>query len=170
MQYPNKIKKDYQKVINYSNRGLDLEEIIEEANVYYRKNDLAYIYKKPTPIGVAKVCYQNGERRIKDAFYKMPSTLDFNGLYKGYYIEFDAKATINKTAFPLNNIHAHQLEHIKNIHRHGGIVFLIISMNGEYYLLDGKSYVLKYNYVKGLDYLSVLDVLIGGLNEKKEKC
>lgn len=187
MQYPNKIKKNYQKVINYSNRGLDLETIIEEANRYYRENDLAYIFKKPTPIGVVKAVYQNGERRIIDAFYKMPSTLDFNGLYKGHYIEFDAKVTTNSTSFPLSNIHEHQITHINNIYRHGGIVFLIISMNDEYYLLKGidlinfinnnqrksipfsyiqeNSYKLKYNYLKGLDYLNVLDKLIGGSNE-----
>ncbi len=184
MQYPNNIKKNYQKIINYSNRGLDLETIIEEANTYYKENDIAYIYKKPTPIGVAKVIYQNGERRIKDAFYKMPSTLDFNGLYKGYYIEFDAKVTTNKTSFPLNNIHPHQLKHIQNIYNHKGIVFLIISINDEYYLLSGKDlltfinnekrksipysyikdkgYILKYNYLKGLDYIDVIDKIIGG--------
>ena len=188
MEYPNKIKKNYQKVINYSNRGLDLETIIEEANLYYRENDLAYIYKKPTPIGVVKAVYQNKERRILDAFYKTPSTLDFNGLYKGYYIEFDAKSTTNKTAFPLSNIHEHQIKHMKNIFKHGGIVFLIIMINDEYYLVKGKDildfinnntrksipysyikekgYELKYNYLKGLDYLKVLDILIGGNNEK----
>ncbi len=188
LEYPNKIKKNYQKVINYSNRGLDLETIIEEANLYYRENDLAYIYKKPTPIGVVKAVYQNKERRILDAFYKTPSTLDFNGLYKGYYIEFDAKSTTNKTAFPLSNIHEHQIKHMKNIFKHGGIVFLIIMINDEYYLVKGKDildfinnntrksipysyikekgYELKYNYLKGLDYLKVLDILIGGNNEK----
>ena len=184
MQYPNNIKKNYQKIINYSNRGLDLETIIEEANTYYKENDIAYIYKKPTPIGVAKVIYQNGERRIKDAFYKMPSTLDFNGLYKGYYIEFDAKVTTNKTSFPLNNIHPHQILHIRRVIMHGGITFLIILINNIVYLLKGsdflafidnnerksipysyikdKGYILKYNYLKGLDYIDVIDKIIGG--------
>ncbi len=188
LQYPNNIQKNYSKNVSYSNRGMDLEKIIEEANIYYRENDIAYIFKKPTPIGIVKVVYNNKERRIKDAFYKTPSTLDFNGLYKGKYIEFDAKETTNKTSFPLSNIHEHQIKHIININNHGGIVFLIISINSEYYLLPGQilidflnretrksipylfikenGYILKYNYLKGLDYINVVDKLIGGSYEK----
>lgn len=190
MQYPNNIKKNYTtNLVSHKNRGMILEDIIEEANEYYRENDIAYIYKKPTPIGVVKVVYTNNERRIKDAFYKTPSTLDFNGLYKGKYIEFDAKETMNKTSFPLANIHSHQLKHIENIFNHNGIVFLIIRINDEYYLLPGKSiiefvktetrksipysfikqngFLLKYNYNKGLDYVNIVDILIGGSKWKK---
>ena len=192
MEYPNNIKKTYQKEINYGNRGMNLEYIIEEANIYYREHDLAYIYKKPTPIGINKVVYNNNNRRIKDAFFLAPSTLDFNGLYKGKYIEFDAKETKCKTSFPLINIHDHQLEHIKNILKHGGIVFLIISINDKYILLPGEKiinfiknnqrksipykyieengYILNYNYLKGLDYLNIIDKLMEDKNgDKKEK-
>ena len=83
MLYPNSIKKTYQKEISYKNRGMDLEYVIEQANTYYRDNDLAYIYKKPTPIKVVKTSYSNSGKRITDAFYEMPSSLDFNGIYKG---------------------------------------------------------------------------------------
>ena len=187
MEYSNSITlKDVlkKKQVFHNNRGMNLENDINLSNQYYLDTKQAFIYKKPTPIGGAKVIYQNGERRIKDAFYKMPSTLDFNGLYKGYYIEFDAKVTTNKTSFPLNNIHPHQLKHIQNIYNHKGIVFLIISINDEYYLLRGKDlltfinnekrksipysyikdkgYILKYNYLKGLDYIDVIDKIIGG--------
>ncbi len=190
LEYPNKIRKNYHKQVNYSNRGMDLEAIIEEANVYYRDQDIAYIYKKPTPIGVVKVVYQNKERRIKDAFYKTPSTLDFNGIYKGKYIEFDAKVTTNKTAFPLGNIHEHQLRHMKNIERHGGLTFLIVKINEEFYLLPSNvifdfinqntrksipyqyikqyGYLLKYNYNKGLDYISGINYWIGGLYSEEK--
>ena len=184
MLYPNNIKKTYTKEISYSNRGMDLEYLIESANEYYRDNDIAYIYKKPTPIGVNKVHYQNGGKRISDAYYKSPSTLDFNGLYKGYYIEFDAKVTTNKTSFPINNVHDHQIKHIRNINKHGGIVFLIIAMNNKYYLLMGDTFLnfidtnerksIPYEYLvengfeinlslKGLDYLSIIDRIIGGI-------
>lgn len=187
MLYPNNIKKEYSKITNYGNRGMTLEYLIETMNEYYIANDIAYIYKKPTPIGVVKVSYSSKGKRIQDGFYKMPSTLDFNGLYKGYYIEFDAKETQNKTAFPLSNIHDHQMNHIKNINNHGGIVFLIIMMNDKYFLLMGnvllnfiknnKRKSIPYKYLeenaysiklslKGLDYLSIIDKLIGGKNEK----
>lgn len=184
MLYPNNIKKKQQnKLDNHANRGIDLENLIEEANAYYRENDIAYIYKKPTPIGVVKVKYNKRGKKIEDAYFKMPSTLDFNGLYKGRYIEFDAKVTNLKTSFPLSNIHDHQLEHIKNIYRHKGIVFLIIMINAKYYILMGKDiiefisnetrksipydyilekgYEVTYNYAKGLDYLKIIDLFLG---------
>lgn len=183
MLYPGNSKRTYTKEISYKNRGMDLEYLIEEANEYYIANDLAYIYKKPTPIGVTKVIYQNGGKRINDGYYKMPSTLDFNGLYKGKYIEFDAKETTNKTSFPISNVHEHQIKHIRNINKHGGIVFLIIKMNEKYFLLPGQLFLefidsntrksIPYEYLcenaftipltlRGLDYLKILDNLIGG--------
>ena len=189
MLYPNNIKKDYTKFISYSNRGMDLEYLIEQANEYYSLNDLAYIYKKPTPIGVTKVTYTSKGKRIEDGFYKTPSTLDFNGLYNGFYVEFDAKVTENKTSFPISNVHEHQIKHMRNINKHGGLVFLIIDMNNKYFLLMGNTFLnfidhekrksIPYKYLvdnayeiqvnlKGLDYLSVLKKIIGGDYEKNK--
>ena len=181
MLYPGNKSKTYTKEISYSNRGMDLEYLIERTCEYYRDNDIAYIYKKPTPIGVNKVDYHNGGKRISDAYYKSPSTLDFNGLYKGYYIEFDAKVTTNKTSFPISNVHNHQINHIRNINKHGGIVFLIIAMNNKYYILMGDIFLkfidsekrksIPYEYIvengkeiklslKGLDYLNIIDKIL----------
>jgi len=191
MIYPNNIKKNYTKNDNHANRGMDLETIIEEANIYYRQQDIAHIYKKPTPIGVVKVKYDNRGKKIEDAYFKMPSTLDFNGLYKGRYIEFDAKVTSNKTSFPISNVHPHQIKHIENILRHGGIVFLIIMMNNRYFLLMGSifleflknntrksipfeylcenAYELTYNYAKGLEYLKIINLILGDDDSEKIK-
>lgn len=190
MNYPNKKNIIYHKNINYANRGMDLENIINETNEYLLKNDIAIIYKKPTPIGVVKVEYENNKQVITKAYFASPSTLDYNGLYKGKYIEFDAKNTKSKTSFPLANIHEHQIKHIRNIIKHHGIVFLIICMNNEYFLLDGinlidfidnnarksipyeylksNGYKLEYNYITGLNYLKYVDI-IGGINNEKIK-
>lgn len=183
MLYPNNLKKTYTKEISHKNRGMDLEYLIELANSYYRDNDIAYIYKKPTPIKVVDVAYTSKGKRITDAFYETPSTLDFNGIYKGYYIEFDAKETKNKTSFPISNVHPHQIKHINNIFNHHGIVFLIIMINGKYFLLPGSKFIeflnnesrksIPYEYIldnaleitlslKGLDYIKALDKIIGG--------
>jgi recombination protein U len=185
--YPGNVKKKYTKEITYGNRGMALEYLIEQANTYYIENDYAYIYKKPTPIKATRVSYKNGGKRITDAYYEAPSTLDFNGLYKGYYIEFDAKETTNKTSFPISNVHPHQIRHIRNINNHGGIVFLIIAMNEKYYLLMGSTFLqfidnetrksIPYEFIKdnayeiklslkGIDYLPIIDKIIGGKNEK----
>ena len=50
----------------------------------------------------------------------------WNWLYKGRYIDFEAKETNNKSYFPLENIHAHQVNHLRNIMENGGIGFLIV--------------------------------------------
>ena len=67
---PNKIK---DKVINYSNRGMDLESDINITNEYYRTIDKAFIYKKPTPIQVVKVDYSKNKKSLSfvmiDSFY-----------------------------------------------------------------------------------------------------
>ena len=141
MLYPNNIKKGKKSFINYGNRGMDLESLINETNEYYLKNDIALIFKKPTPIGIAKVSYSAYGKSIDKAYFKEQSTLDYNGLYKGRYIEFDAKETLNKTSFPLSNVHQHQIEHIKNVVKHKGICFLIIKMNGMYYILLGQAFI-----------------------------
>ena len=141
MLYPNNIKKEYKKNISHKNRGMDLEKLINESNEYYLKNDIAVIYKKPTPIGITKVIYHENKMKIKDAYFESKSTLDYNGLFKGKYIDFDAKVTNNKTSFPISNVHPHQIKHIEQIINHGGISFLIIKMNYNYYLLDGKIFL-----------------------------
>ena len=182
MLYPNNIKKKTGKIISYANRGMFLEELINETNEYYLEKDIALIYKKPTPIGIAKASYNEFGRTIEKAYFKEQSTLDYNGLYKGKYIEFDAKETTNKTSFPLSNVHAHQIQHIRNVIRHDGIVFLIIKMNSFYYLLfgedfinfidnterksipyeyiDNKGYKIKEKYNPSLDYLKIIDEVV----------
>lgn len=178
MKYPGNIKKTYKQVVNYKNRGMELEDIINEACNYYLEMDLAIIYKKPTPIGVVDVDYKNGAV-INKAYFKEPSTLDYNGIYKGKYVEFDAKECHSKTSFPLSNIHEHQIKHIERIIRHKGVAFLIISMNNEYFIFKGedllnfintntrksipyhiileKGYKLNYKYHIGLDYLKGIE-------------
>ena len=60
MKYPSNIKKSYTKSIDYKNRGMELEALINEACKYYLEKDIAIIYKKPTPIGIVDVDYKNG--------------------------------------------------------------------------------------------------------------
>ena len=152
MQYPNGIKKEFVNTNSHSNRGMNLENAINQSNEYYLRNDIAVIYKKPTPIGVIDVSYKNNKKVIEKAYFKEQSTLDYNGLYKGKYLDFDAKETLNKTSFPLSNIHEHQTEHIRKILKHGGIAFLIIRMNNLNYLLTGEDYI---NYIDTQDRKSI---------------
>lgn len=183
MNYPNGSKKNFSEVITYANRGMALEDDLNVTNEYYRDNDIAVIYKKPTPIVIHKVDYPSRrEAVIKEAKFKIPSTTDYNGIYKGKYLDFEAKETSNNTNFPISNIHMHQLEHLRNITNHGGIGFIIIrfaSLNKTYYLsgknlfsfIDNekrKSIPINYFEEKGIlipiglrpriDYLKVIEV------------
>lgn len=127
MKYPNGIKKEYINIKSHSNRGMNLENDLNDSNNYYLVNDIAVIYKKPTPITINKVDYKSRiDAVIKEAHFKIPSTTDYNGIYKGKYIDFEAKETKSTTSFPLSNIHSHQIEHLKKIYKHGGIGFIIV--------------------------------------------
>ena len=141
MNYPGNAKKEYNKYTNYANRGMDLENLLNDSNKYYLDENIAVIYKKTTPITISEVKFGAKEKIITKGFFRTPSTLDYNGIYKGRYIDFDAKETQNKTSFPLQNLHDHQYRHIKKIIEHGGISFLIIYINNIFYYLDGKDII-----------------------------
>lgn len=190
MKYPNGIKLNTTKNITYANRGMTLEEDINLTNAYYLERNIAFIYKKPTPIQVIKVDYSKNSAIIKEAYFKEPSTTDYNGLYKGKYIDFDAKETNSTTSFPLNNIHSHQIKHIKDIVLNNGIGFLIIRFNklNKTYLLLGENlinfinnnerksipliffekyaYLIEEKYIPRVDYLKVIDSIIGGIKNE----
>lgn len=141
MNYPNGLNKKYVNMINYGNRGMSLEDDLNITNQYYLENDIAVIYKKPTPITINHVDYPNRtDAVITNAKFKIPSTTDYNGIYKGKYIDFEAKETANKTSFPLANIHTHQIEHLRKIVKQGGIGFIIVKFSSlnRIFLLDAE--------------------------------
>jgi len=148
VNYPNKKANFVREKQSTSNRGMVFEAMINEANDYYRVNNIAIIHKKPIPVQIVNVDYPNRSSAvIKEAYYKVPSTTDYNGIYKGYYIDFEAKETNNKTSFPLANIHEHQIQHLRQIAEHGGISFLLLNLKAinEIYLLESKDLVSYHN-------------------------
>ena len=155
MNYPNgktflkttKVKSNNHKVItNAANRGMNLENDINLSNDFYNENDYCLITKRPTPVNIVKVDYSKGARII-DAYFEKQSTTDYNGIYKGKYLDFEAKNTRNKTSFPLSNISPHQIKHLERVIKHKGIAFFIIQFEelNEVYLLDA-SFVIDYYY------------------------
>ena len=107
------------------NRGMDFEAEINDCNAYYREKGLALFRKRPTPINVVKVDYSRGAR-ITEAYFETQSTTDYNGVYKGHYVDFEAKSVRGKTSFPLANIPRQQIEHLKGVLALGGIGFFLI--------------------------------------------
>lgn len=180
INYPNKKNSFSGSLKVYGNRGMNLEEAINITNEYYLDKGIAVVHKKPTPIQIVKIDYTNGAR-ICDAYFKSPSTTDYNGIYKGKYLDFEAKETQNKTSFPFHNIGDHQLKHLENVLKHGAIAFLIISFSklDEIYFLDAQivldyyhnqdrrsipygyikenGHLIKQGYFTRVDYIEIID-------------
>lgn len=115
------------KKVIFGDRGMRLEDEINESNKYYRAHEIAVIYKKPTPVQIVKVDYPKRSRAvIKEAYFRQASTTDYNGVYQGYYVDFEAKETTNKNTFPLKNFHQHQIDHLRACEKQNGICFVII--------------------------------------------
>ena len=117
---------------------------------YYLQHNIAFISKRPTSIKVLKT---SDKYKITEAVFLAPSTLDYVGVYKGRYLDFEAKETISKKGFPMANISEHQIKAMENIIKQNGITFAIIFLKSfnEIYLVDGQvlidSYISKQNII-----------------------
>ena len=193
IKYPNRIiKTPSTNLIKTTNSkkarlGADFEEMINESNKFYLNKGLAAIYKKPTPIQVVSTTFpKRSMARITEAYYKTPSTTDYNGVYKGYYIDFEAKSC-HSSSFPFSKIFKHQVEHLRVVHNLGGIAFLLIEFPNkeEIFLLPAtmlfnlydamneggrksipytyfkeNAFLIKRAYAPQVDYLKAVDLLI----------
>ncbi|MDO4855422.1 MAG: Holliday junction resolvase RecU [Limosilactobacillus gorillae] len=179
---------------SFAKRGMSLEKEINEANRYYLATKQAVIYKKPTPIQLVKVDYpKRSAAVVKEAYFKRPSTTDYNGVYRGFYIDFDAKETRGKLSFPLKNFHQHQVDHFRRCLAQGGICFAFIrftTLDLTYLLpasdliefwdhqaqggrksiplttIKKRGYAVKNGLVPRLNYLSAVDQLIAANQAK----
>ena len=105
-------------------RGSTLEDLINHTNESYREKGLALIQKIPTPITPIEIDKQN--RHITLAYFDQKSTVDYIGAVQGIPVCFDAKECAAST-FPLQNIHPHQMQFMREFEKQGGISFIILS-------------------------------------------
>ena len=112
----------------FGRRGMSLEKMINLSNKYYLNLEIAVVHKKSTPIQIVKVDYPNrSHAKITEAYFRQPSTTDYNGVYQGYYLDFEAKETTRINYLPLDNFHQHQVQHMANCIKQRGICFVIVS-------------------------------------------
>lgn len=104
-------------------RGSTLEEMINLTNEKYRANRLAVIQKVPTPITPIRM--DKTTRHITLAYFEQKSTVDYIGVVQGIPVCFDAKECAADT-FPLQNVHEHQIEFMREFEEQKGIAFLLI--------------------------------------------
>lgn len=122
-------------------RGSDFENRINITIEYYRKKKLALIQKIPTPITPMKFDMESGH--ITLAYFDKKSTVDYIGVVQEIPVCFDAKETEFENRIPLQNIHEHQVQFMKEFEEQGGIAFLLIS-----FTKTGEIYYLPYKYLE----------------------
>ena len=120
--------------MNTKNRGMFLESIINKTIQLYKLNGIGIFHKKSVPITFSGV---KGTNEIKRGWLSSKSTVDYYGIYQGYFVSFEAKST-NEKSLPLSNIKDHQLDYINQIKAHGGVAFFIVAFSSfdKYFIVE----------------------------------
>ena len=129
------------KSVDFANRGMSFEKMINDTNDYYLSHELAVIHKKPTPIQIVKVDYPRRSRaKIVEAYFP--------------------QASRQKASMPMKNFHAHQIEHMEQVVKQGGICFVLLHFStlNQTYLLPAPYLINFFKIDKGkksmpLDYI-----------------
>ncbi|MGE1044140.1 Holliday junction resolvase RecU [Bacillus wiedmannii] len=107
------------------NRGMAFEKLINLSNEMYQREGVALINKRATPVKVLK----SAGGRVLNGFYEAKSTVDYDGVYKGRAVAFEAKSTQSLTRFDLSNIAQHQLDYLEKAEKMGAICFFLIEFS-----------------------------------------
>ena len=121
-------------------RGSVLEEMVNYTNEKYREKKLALIQKIPTPI--TPVRFDKESRHITLAYFDQRSTVDYIGAVQGIPVCFDAKECA-VDCFPMQNIHSHQIEFMRDFEQQGGVAFFLL-----YFSHRQECYYLRYRELK----------------------
>lgn len=122
----------------HANRGMGFENVLEHTNEIYKRKGIAIINKRPTPV---KVMSKRGNRVT--GFFESPSTVDYDGIYKGKPIVFEAKSIKSLTRFDMKNLHEHQYNYLEKCHQAGAIAFLLVEFTSQH-----KTYLLTFEALR----------------------
>lgn len=163
--------------MNYKNRGMMLESIINKTIKLYKEHKVAIFHKLPLTINFSGV--SNDRLKIKEGWIAQKSYVDYYGVFRGIFIAFEAKST-NLPSLPLSNLKNHQIAYLEDINSHGGVGFIIVGFNkyNEYFLLTTdvlekvnkksisiemarqEGYAIDFVYPGILDFIPILEKLI----------
>lgn len=126
-------------------RGSTLEELINLTNDKYREHGLGLIQKVPTSIKPVQLDQEKGH--ISLAYFEKRSTVDYIGVVQGIPICFEAKET-NRKSLPLQNIHQHQIDFMKDFEKQEGVAFLLVHFvqYNEYFYLPFSDLLFYYKH------------------------
>ncbi|MDC8911932.1 Holliday junction resolvase RecU [Metamycoplasma hyosynoviae] len=112
------------KVKQPKNRGMLLEKLINQTNIFYLQNDICIVHKKNLDIKFKSTYVDKDILKTENAHIISKSTVDYYGIYKGKFLAFEAKSTEQKN-FSLSNIKMHQINYLSEISKHKGLAFWI---------------------------------------------
>ena len=121
-------------------RGSTLEDMVNRTNEWYLEKNLALMQKIPTPITPVRMDKEH--RQITLAYFDQRSTIDYIGAVQGIPVCFDAKECATDT-FPIQNIHEHQIEFMREFEKQDGISFIII-----YFSSRDEFYYVPFSHIK----------------------
>ncbi len=129
---------------------MHFEKLINLLNEMYQRGGVALINKRLTPVKVLK----SSGGRVLNGFYEAKSTVDYDGVYKGRAITFEANSTESTTRFDLKNIAQRQLDYLEKAEKMGTICFCLIEFSKDksvfaVSLLVIQSYVRRSHQPKG---------------------
>jgi recombination protein U len=116
------------------NSGAVFEEMLKNSCEYYLFKGIALIHKIPTPWSVT---YDKKSKKVIRAHPEEKSSVDFEGIWHGKSLAFEAKSTRERKRFDLKNIHQHQMDYLDRHQDQGGISFLLMEFSklGEVYFI-----------------------------------
>lgn len=136
-------------------RGSVLEDMVNRTIEDYRVKKLALIQKIPTPIVPTKM---DSEGHITLAYFDKKSTVDYIGVVQEIPVCFDAKEC-KENKFPLQNIHKHQYDFMKDFEEQGGVSFILI-----YFSKKQVAYYLRFKELKKI-WNDKKDIMFDDLND-----
>lgn len=126
-------------MVGQGNRGAAFETLINYTNDLYEARKLAVINKRSTPVKVTK----SAGTKVLAGFYEARSTVDYDGVYRGRAVFFEAKTTLELDRFDLKNIATHQYEHLEKCHGFGALCFVLVEFRKQH-----KTYVLPFETLR----------------------
>ena len=128
-------------------RGSALEEPVNRTNEGDAAKSLALMQKVPTPSTPINIEKQT--RHITLAYFDQKSTVDYIGVVQGIPVCFDAKECHTDT-FPLQNVHVHQVEFMRQFEEQQGVAFFLIhyTKRDVFYYLTLRQLLVFWNRMK----------------------
>ncbi len=123
----------------FKNKGMYIEELINNSAAYYEENNVCYLEKRFLPIIPLNV-----EGNLVKGKLIKKSSVDYCCLYQGYYIDMEVKQT-DESFFEWSIIKKHQFNHLKRITKMHGIGLLLV-----YFFKSDEVYIFSFQEIDKL--------------------